>query len=281
MLDLQRICFGYSNNIMLLKELNLHISAGEFIVVAGRNGSGKTTLTKLMMGLLKPTTGHVLFEGEDVTGQGADRMARHVGYVFQNPDRQMFRDTVGQEVAYGPEQLGFETAATAAAVEEALRLTDLTDLAGVYPRTLSKGRKQRVAIASALAMKPRLLILDEPTSGQDAGQREQLLSVMTRLNRQGMTIMLVTHDMEILTRYASRVLVVGDAGLAFDGMVETLFNGDYPLAQWGLSEPAIVKISRGLSALGVATVFAAEELQKNIQPLLRKGDGHEPHSTAH
>ena len=281
MLSLEKLSFGYSSQTLLLKNLNLQISAGEFIVVAGKNGAGKTTLTKLIMGLLKPSAGRILCEGQDVTGQGADRMARHVGYVFQNPDRQMFRDTVRQEVAYGPEQLGFDSQEAAAAVAEALQLTDLTEWAGAYPRSLSKGQKQRVAIASALAMKPRVLILDEPTSGQDAGQKANLLGVMQRLNQQGITILLVTHDMEILAHFAKRVLVVGDGGLVFDGTAGELFGGAYPLNRWGLEAPAIGRVSKELSDWGIATVFAADELQKQLRPRLKRGNGYEPHGAAY
>ena len=281
MLELKQICFGYQKNNLLVRNVSLKVNDGEFIAVAGRNGSGKTTLTKLIMGLLKPASGQVLLNGSDVTGLGADRMARQVGYVFQNPDRQMFRDSVAQEVAYGPEQLGFAPVDLKMSVNEALEMTDLTALADQYPRSLSKGQKQRVAIASALAMKPRLLILDEPTSGQDAGQREQLMGVLTRLNRQGMTVLLVTHDMEIMMRYTSRAWVMADGHLVFDGEITQLFDGSYPLSPWGLGEPSAVRISRELREFGLTPAYSVEELQTQLQPLLRRRNGNETHGAAH
>ena len=234
MLEMKEISFGYNTICPVLHNISMTIKAGEFIAIAGRNGSGKTTATRLMMALRKPASGTMLLHGNNTASATPADMARHIGYVFQNPDRQMFRDTVASEVAYGPEQLGFTEQERAAAVEQALRLTGLTDLAEAYPMTLSKGRKQRVAIASALAMKPTMLILDEPTSGQDCRERQRLLELLTQLNKQGMTIVIITHDMELVARYANRVIVMAEGEIVFDGTARHLFEGNQPLAKWGL-----------------------------------------------
>ena len=240
MLELKNVIFGYSDDVPVLHDLSLTITAGEFVAVVGRNGSGKTTVTRLMMALKKPQAGSILFNGTDMASATPADMARHMGYVFQNPDRQMFRDTVEREVSYGPEQLGFSPDECRQSVEEALRVTGLTSLAQAYPMTLSKGQKQRVTIASSLAMRPQILILDEPTSGQDARERQRLMGLLADLQRQGVTIILVTHDMELVASYASRVIVMNQGTLAFDGAPQSLFDGSHPLERWGLTSARVV-----------------------------------------
>ena len=235
MLELQNVTFGYDRGVSVLRDVSMRIGAGEFVAIVGRNGSGKTTVTRLMLALKKPSIGRVLLHGADMAQAAPADMARHLGYVFQYPDRQMFRDTVEREVAYGPEQLGFSPDERRQAVEEALRATGIIGLAESYPMTLSKGQKQRVAIASALAMRSDMLILDEPTSGQDARERRRLMELLSDLNRQGVTIILVTHDMELVERYARRVIVMAEGPVAFDGSVKSLFDGTRPLADWGLT----------------------------------------------
>lgn len=218
---------------------------------------------------MKPQDGTIKFNGDDTKKLTTADMARHAGYVFQNPDRQMFRDTVAQEVAYGPEQLGFSTERIKQAVADALEVTGLTDLAAAYPLSLSKGQKQRVAIASALSMEPRLLILDEPTSGQDAQERESLMQLLAKLNDTGITILLVTHDMEILARYGRRVIVMAAGEKVFDGSVTDLFSGKYDVKAWGLTEPVAARISREMTELGINQTITVGELTDNIYKIIR------------
>ncbi|WP_312521385.1 ABC transporter ATP-binding protein [Anaerospora sp.] len=259
MLELQNITFGYNKNQPVLKDVSINIEAGEFIAIAGRNGSGKTTVTRLLTALKKPSSGNVLLNGQDAGANSPADMARHIGYVFQNPDRQIFRDSVAHEAAFGPEQLGFSPAEIKKAVDQALELTGLAELANAYPPTLSKGQKQRLTIASALAMQPKLLILDEPTSGQDSCERQKLLELLMQLNAQGVAIILVTHDMEIIARYPQRVIVMAEGEKVFDGTPRQLFNGKYPIAEWSLSYPAAVAIGQD--------VFPNEEAVMSIDEL--------------
>lgn len=158
MLELRDVSFAYAGGEPILEHLNVQIREGEFIGLGGRNGSGKTTVTRLLMGLEKPTSGIVRLDGRDVTAAGAAERSRFIGYVFQRPERQMFRSTVAEEVAYGPEQLGRTPEEVSADVNAALEAANLTDLAAAYPPNLNRSEKQRVAIASALAMKTRYLI---------------------------------------------------------------------------------------------------------------------------
>ncbi|EGO64012.1 energy-coupling factor ABC transporter ATP-binding protein [Acetonema longum] len=270
MLELRNVRFSYSRDqAIVVKDVSLQLAQGEFVAVAGRNGSGKTTLTKLMMSLLKPTAGQILYDGRDTVSCSPADMARYIGYVFQNPDRQMFRDTVAAEIAYGPEQLGFPPEKVHRVVDEAMETVGITFLAARYPRTLSKGLKQKVAVASALAMEPAVLILDEPTSGQDVRTRELFMQLLTRLRQAGKTIILVTHDMDCLVRYAQRVIVMADGEKAFDGPVAEFFATCQQVESLGLREPAAVKISRGLSHQGIPLTTDAVALGQRIQQ--RKG----------
>lgn len=261
MLEIENVSFCYRPGQYAVREVSLKVADGEFVAVAGRNGSGKTTLTRLVMGLMKPAAGRILLDGRSIAGSPTAVIARQVGYVFQNPDRQIFRDTVAEEVAYGPEQLGFGADEVRAAVGTALEATDLADLAAAYPRSLSKGQRQRLAIASALALAPRLLILDEPTSGQDAREKAALMAVLAGLNAQGTAIILVTHDMELLARHTRRAVVMAAGRVVFDGGVRELFAGGEDVSAWGLRAPAAARVAGGLKTFGItAEAIVPEEL---------------------
>lgn len=264
MLKFTDVSFRYSNQTLAVKSVSFDIAAGEFIAVAGRNGSGKTTLTKLMMALLKPCSGTITFHGQDTKKYSPADMARSVGYVFQNPDRQMFRDTVAMEVAYGPQQLGFPAEQLQQAVASALAVTGLEEFSNAYPRTLTKGQRQRVAIASALAMEPEILILDEPTSGQDSHSSHDLMELLTGLNAAGRTIILVTHNMDLLAQYAKRAIIMDQGVKAFDGSVSELFGQSRNIAAWGLREPAATLVSRSLTQYGVAVTSSAGALAQDV-----------------
>ncbi len=263
MLEFDNVSYCYKRGQYAVKDVSLKVAAGEFVAVVGRNGSGKTTLTRLVMALLKPAGGRIMLDGRDAAGRSTADMARQIGYVFQNPDRQIFRDTVAAEAAYGPEQLGFSADEAAAAVAEALTATGLSEMAEAYPRSLSKGQKQRLAVASTLALRPRMLILDEPTSGQDAREKLALMELLAGLNANGVAIVLVTHDMELVARYAGRAVVMAEGRKVFDGSIRELFAGG-ELATWGLREPAAAAISRRLADLGVAPAIMPAELVRAV-----------------
>lgn len=264
MLELRNISFAYNPKYPVIQDISLSIADGEFIAVVGRNGSGKTTLTRLIMALKKPSAGEIIINDKIVRKCSPADMARHIGYVFQNPDRQIFRDTVASEVSYGPEQLGFLPAQTKELVNEALAATGLGESAQAYPPTLSRGQKQRLAIASALAMQPKILILDEPTSGQDSCEKAQLMQLLTQLNKQGITILLITHDMDLLAAYAKRVIVLHKGTKAFDGPTAELFKDSHQLIQWGLSEPVSINVSRSLTKLGIKPTTSLDALTDNL-----------------
>ena len=246
MLELQDMGFDYGNGLTILQHVNLQIGEGEFIGLGGRNGCGKTTVTRLIMGLETPREGDILYNGKSLKGRDAAARSRLIGYVFQRPERQMFRATVREEIAYGPQQLGMEPIKVRAAVREALEATGLTALANAYPPNLNRGEKQRVAIASAVAMHTKYLILDEPTSGQDGREKQRLMKLMESLQEKGITIILVTHDMDIVAKDCTRVIVIAEHEIAFDGHPSELFSAENRPEDWGLAYPPAVRLGRKL-----------------------------------
>lgn len=247
MLELSHVSFQYDQNLpIILNDISLSFGKGEFVAITGRNGSGKTTITRLLTGLEKPTRGQILYNGKNVTNEDAARRSRFIGYVFQQPDRQMFMPTVREEVAFGPYQQGKRGKELEDAVDQALEDTDTKEIANAYPRTLSRGDQQRVAIASALAMNTEYLVLDEPTSGQDGREKKRLMRLMERLQEKGITILLVTHDMDIVAKECTRVIVVANQEIAFDSLPEELFSEENRPEDWGLAYPPAVLLGRKL-----------------------------------
>lgn len=246
MLILQKINYSYDTRTKALFNVSVKISQGTIVAIAGRNGSGKTTLTRVLMGILSSNSGAIIFEGKAMSGAGPADMAKFVGYVFQNPDRQIFANSVWEEVAYAPKQLGFSEAETDRSVGEALAAVGLSGWEETSPQILSQGIKQRLSIASALAARPKILILDEPTTGQDCRERTILLSLMRKLNREGMTILLVTHDMDIIAEHANQLIVLEKGCVEFDGAPRELFSDAARTLRLGLELPEAVKIGREL-----------------------------------
>lgn len=268
MLEFKDVCFNYGNGVSVLEHINIRIRPGEFIGLGGRNGCGKTTVTRLLMGLEKPVSGEILHDGAVINDDDASARSHYIGYVFQRPERQMFRSTVEDEVAYGPQQLGMSRDETAAAVAEALAMTGLSHLAKAYPPNLNRGEKQRVAIASAIAMHTSCIILDEPTSGQDSADKKMLMELLTDLNKKGMTILIISHDMDIFAQYCQRVIVIGNHTKAFDGTPQELFTQREDLYDLGLSRPESVALS-----MAVPGMKYCRSMQEFTEEMLRRIGG--------
>ncbi|MBP2656423.1 MAG: Fe(3+)-transporting ATPase [Firmicutes bacterium] len=251
MLEFNNVSFSYHKNCPVVSDLSLTVNPGEYIAVVGRNGSGKTTLTRLIMSLVKPVKGTILFDGETTKKYAPADMARHIGYVFQNPSRQMFHDTAIEEVAFGPLQIGISKDDAIKQAKEALAKVGLNGYETAYPSGLSKGQKQRLAVASALSMAPRLLILDEPTSGQDQQDKALFLTLLDHLHQKGLAIILITHDMNILAEKVARTIVMCDGTKVYDGSTANLFQF-HDVEKWGLKKPTAVTISHKLSPYGVS-----------------------------
>ena len=242
-ISLRSANFAYRTGEPILHDVSLNIRRGEFVALLGHNGSGKTTLSRLIMALNKARSGKVLVDGENIAGFEPADLADTIGYVFQNPDLQILEDTVFDEVAYGARIKGYKGEELNAMVTDALAATGLSELADAYPRILSFGQKRRLGIAAALVRKPQVLILDEITGGQDNIEKTLIMNYLQKLNEQeGMTIILITHDMPTVLKYASRIITLKRGKIVFDGSVHEFFSGRYPLGEWEIRMPAIAQL---------------------------------------
>src|SRR5581483_7450598 len=207
-IEFRNVSHEYSTGHKGIDQINLQIQPGEFVAVCGMNGAGKTTLALHVMGLLQPTKGNVIVNGLDTKTRTVAEMARVVGLIFQNPNHQLFKDSVEAEIAFGPRNLGWDDARIAESSRRVIELVGLQGLEQRDPESLSIGQKQRVAMASVLVMDPKILLLDEPTTGQDQRTLEPFMNLVAELNKQGMTVLMITHDMDVAMHYASRVIVM-------------------------------------------------------------------------
>ncbi|MBI3767459.1 MAG: energy-coupling factor ABC transporter ATP-binding protein [Deltaproteobacteria bacterium] len=235
-LEVEHLSYRYADGPGAVHDVSVAIGAGEVIALIGRNGSGKTTLAKHLNGLLRATSGTVRLDGADVATVPLDRVAQQVGYVFQNPDDQLFAATVADEIAFGPRNFGLAGDVLTTRVEEVLAAVGLAERRDADPFLLSKGERQRLAVATVLAMAPRVLILDEPTTGLDYPQQRQMLELLVRLRARGTTIVLATHSPWVVAEYAERVLLMHAGRLVFDGPLAT-FVADATLLQAAAFEP--------------------------------------------
>jgi energy-coupling factor transport system ATP-binding protein len=257
-IEVEGLTHRYPNGVVALEGVDLTVRRGEFLAVLGQNGSGKTTLVKHFNGLLKPTEGTVLAGGEKTTEQGLRRLGQTVGYVFQNPDHQIFSDTVFDEVAFGPKIREMEESEIEERVEEALAAVSLEGRGDEDPFGLTKGERQRVAVASVLAVRPEVLILDEPTTGLDYAEQRSMMDLVKSLNETGSTIIAVTHTMWVVAEYAHRAVVVRDGRVALQGTVREVFAEEDELRDASLRSPHIVSFG---NAFGYP-VLSVEEMLK-------------------
>ncbi|MGN8216278.1 ABC transporter ATP-binding protein [Halococcus salifodinae] len=229
--------------------VDLTVRKGEAVAIVGHNGSGKTTLAKHFNGLLAPDAGSATWRGRDVASLPMAEVGRSIGYVFQNPDHQIFADTVRDEVTFGPENFGLEGEELEQRVATAIETVELDGLEEADPFTLSKGQRQRVALASILATEPDVIVFDEPTTGLDATQQRQFMDLVARLNREeGMTVVMITHNMNTVVRYAPRTVVMDDGRKVADRPTRELFADEDALEQWQLKPPQPVALSNRLAA---------------------------------
>ncbi len=223
-LEVRHLTFAYPQRPPVLRDLSFTLPQGDFVALVGPNGAGKSTLALNLMGLLSPPpTGEVRLFGVPLSRLDAAQRAAQVGYVFQNPEHQFVTDRVWDELAYGPRVRRWPEERIRQVVEDLLVRFHLTEHADRNPFTLSQGQKRRLSVGTMLAVGQRLLILDEPTFGQDRNTAHALMGLLRDLNRQGVTILMITHDMRLVRRYARRVLVLLKGRLAFDGSPEHLF----------------------------------------------------------
>ena len=244
-----------------LRGITLDIHEGEWLAVIGINGSGKSTLIKHLNGLLRPSRGTVQLQGQDTQTQQVGILAHTVGYVAQNPDRSIFCATVRDEVAYGPKQLGLSGRELETRVQETLELFDLAGLADSPPAALGYGLRRQVALASILAMRTPVLVLDEPTTGQDERITRRLMDVLSHRHSTGTTIVMVTHDLALVERYAQRVVALHDGTVAAQGTVRDVLSDDGLLGSIGLRSLPVTALAK---ALGWAPPLPVSELDWKV-----------------
>jgi energy-coupling factor transport system ATP-binding protein len=242
---------GLPNQQTALDDVNLKIEDGEFVGIIGHTGSGKSTLIQHMNGLLKPTTGRVLLDGDNVSARGVG-INFNIGVVFQYPEDQIFEQTVFKEIAFGPKNMRLDSSEIKRRVTEAMDFVELPeDILETSPFDLSGGQKRRVAVASVIAMRPRILVLDEPTSGLDSvGKKNILQRIYDHHKREKTTVVLVSHNMEEVAQYVERVVVLEKAKVKMEGRVNEIFENPNELRKMGLDIPRISTVFLRLKELG-------------------------------
>lgn len=261
-----------------LKGVSLTIADGEFLAVIGHTGSGKSTLIQHLNGLIRPTGGTVVVDGMDIADKGTNlrEVRRRVGLVFQYPEYQLFEETVYRDIAFGPKNMKLSEAEVDERVREAARFVGIgEELFEKSPLELSGGQKRRIAIAGVIAMRPKVLILDEPTAGLDPGGCEGILkNVLDYRHQTGSTVLFVTHSMDDAARIADRLIVFHEGGIAMDGTPDEVFSRARELTEMGLDVPQPAAIAAALRERGAAlpeSVYTAQQLHEAVLALLRKG----------
>ncbi len=282
MIKTEELYYVYSKDTpyehVALDNVNIEIEKGAFVGLIGHTGSGKSTLIQHLNGLLKPTTGKIYIDGEDIWADPKDirRFRFKVGLVFQYPEHQLFEETVRKDIAFGPRNMGLSDEEVEQRVFEAARITGLPEeYLEKSPFELSGGEKRRVAIAGVLAMRPQVLILDEPTAGLDPRGRERILAEIKAYHeRTGATVILVSHSMEDVARFASHVLIMDHSKAVMYGKTREIFSRVEELVSIGLEVPQISRVFARLRADGFAvpeSVLTVAEAKSAVISLLGKG----------
>lgn len=249
-------------NVEALRGINLKVYPGDFMAVIGQNGSGKTTLVKHFNGLLKPTTGKVYVKGVDTSTTTVARLAGTVGYCFQNPDHQIVKNVVREEIAFGPKNLKVPDDEIERRIEEITTKLNIHKYLDEDPHELSKGNKARVNLAGVLAMKPDVLIVDEPLTGQDYKEAKAIMELLNDLNREGKTIIIITHEMMFAAEYTRRIIVMNRGAMLYEGTPKQVYTKKEILEATSLTEPEITQL--GLKLCGVPNITTIDELYNII-----------------
>ena len=271
MIELEHVSFAYTDQGPSVQDVSFRLEKGEFAAILGANGAGKTTTVRLMDGLLKPTSGRVLIDGVDTTKSQVSERAGKVGFLFQNPDRQICKNTVREEILFGLRTVRGKEGEDAlqARADEALKEFSFTG--DEEPFSLSRGQRQRVALASILAVEPEVLILDEPTTGLDYLECCQIMDRIRRMNEEKqVTVVMVCHDMEVVLDYARRALVMTGGRLLADGLVPDIFRNTEVMEQASVLPPQMIDLGLRLGA-GFENATSPDGMADTVLALRRKG----------
>ncbi len=242
----------YDNGFQALRGIDLTIYKGDYVGLIGQNGSGKTTMIKHFNGLLRPTKGKILINGADATTLTVGKIAKQVGFVFQNPDHQIFCPSVREELAFGPKNCGMSPGEMKDAVEDALESFRITEFAEHPPAILGFGLRRKVSLAAVYSCRPTVFIMDEPTVGLDHRSARELLDIIGELNGNGDTIILITHDMRVICENTKRGIVLRNGKLILDGTTREVMSNIEVLRQTQIRPPQVIELSKELSAPDVA-----------------------------
>ncbi len=267
MIIFEQVNFSYGLE-PVINDVSCQINRGDFVAVIGENGAGKSTLSKLCNGLLKPLSGRVTVDGQDTRTTRTSKLARSIGFLFQNPDRQLCQTAIRGEIMFGLECVLVDDAGL-----RKKRCADILEQFGFNgdadPFTLSRGDRQRVALASLLACRPEVLILDEPTTGLDYRECTQIMELIRDLNEHGTTIIMVSHDMEVVQDYAKRILVISNGALIGDGATAEIMRQPDLLAAASVAPAQITALALRLGQ-GFEKVFTVEQMTLEIESRCQK-----------
>jgi energy-coupling factor transport system ATP-binding protein len=247
-IEFQDVVFVHQNGVKALDGVSLKISSGETVAIVGENGAGKTTLVKHVTGLLKPASGRVLVDGVDTKSASTAQLSRKVGVAFQNPDHQLFSESVEEEMAFALKNFGFAPEVVEKRVSWGLELFGLEEYRKSSPLVLSGGEKKRLTLACILAWDPQVVILDEPTVGQDSLQKEKLSGTIGMLRQSGKTVVVVSHDIEFLWPLQPRIVVMKGGKVAGDGPAQLVMQDEATLGSARVVQPQLVQFYRALTS---------------------------------
>jgi energy-coupling factor transport system ATP-binding protein len=250
MIEISNLQFAYAGGPEILHGIDLRITDGEFLAIMGENGAGKTTLVKTFNGLLRPTAGRVVVDGRDTREESVASLARSVGLVFQNPDHQLFAETVNEEIAFSLRNFAFPEEVIRRRVEAIIGTLDLSRYQDSSPFILSGGERKRVALGAVMVWDPKHIILDEPTIGQDYQQKDRLRNFILQLNSQGKTVIIVTHDVEFVAECKPRVVLLSRGSIIADGGAEDILTNSSVVKEASLVMPQMAQLMRRLSNYG-------------------------------
>lgn len=270
-ISVRNLKYVYEGGVEALRGINLDIRRGEFLAIVGGNGSGKTTLAKSFNGLLRPTSGVVIVMNKPAAGQTVAELSRTIGYAFQNPDHQLFCSSVEEEVLFGPINLGYPEEEARQKAEHAIKEMDLEDLRRQPPFSLRLGERRRVSIASVIAMDPQIIVLDEPTTGLDADETKSLMEKISHLNREGRTVILITHDMRLVAEHSTRVVVMAGGRVMLDSDPRGAFADMDLLRDSSLVPPPVMLLAHNLAKYGIPRdIMSPQEL---VFRIVLEGEG--------
>ena len=275
-IEIRGLRHSYDGINAALNGVDLTIYQGELLSILGRNGSGKTTLVKHINGLLKPVEGSVIVLGQDTTQTTTAQLAKNVGFCFQNPNHQMITFVVKDELALGPKSLGLDQEEIERRSLQALEFVGMAGQMEADVMALGKGQKQRLALASVLTMKPEILIIDEPTTGQDPQMTEDIFEIIRRLNEEGTTVLVITHKFDYAAAYTERAVILANGRIVYDGLMGPALTDEELLRTNSLAQPQVTKLAAKLAAQNVpGDIITLDQMYDVLSKLIAGGqDGH-------